>query len=246
MKASLPWIDNPTDQAIKAVLFKIANREGIKYILNGHDFRSEGKQPVEWTYGDSKQLKSICKRYGSCKLKTFPYLTFSKLIYLSYVKGIKVIKPLFYIDYQKKTAQEMLKKEYDWEYYGGHHHENVFTKFSISYWLRNKFNIDKRKITLSAQIVAGEISRDEAINQLKQPPYDPEQMERDKFFVLKKLDLTEKDFKKILDNPNRTFMDYPSYYPVLLKFLKVIKPILSNILKTTLFFEIEERSDLRK
>src|SRR5664280_1450280 len=31
MKAGLPWIDMPTDLAIKAVLYKVANRENIKY-----------------------------------------------------------------------------------------------------------------------------------------------------------------------------------------------------------------------
>ena len=56
MKAGLPWIDGPTDNAIKSVLFNIADREGIKFVINGSDFRSEGKQPSEWTYTDSKQM----------------------------------------------------------------------------------------------------------------------------------------------------------------------------------------------
>ena len=33
IKARLPWIDGPTDNAIKSVLFKIANRERIKYVI---------------------------------------------------------------------------------------------------------------------------------------------------------------------------------------------------------------------
>ena len=33
MKASIPWIDSPTDLAIKAVMYKIAAQEGIKYII---------------------------------------------------------------------------------------------------------------------------------------------------------------------------------------------------------------------
>ena len=50
MRASLSWIDAPTDLAIRSVLYKIAQKEKIKYILVGNDFRSEGKQPTEWTY----------------------------------------------------------------------------------------------------------------------------------------------------------------------------------------------------
>ena len=54
--AELPWVDTPTDLAIKSVLYKIAAREKIKYVMRGNDFRSEGSQPNEWTYGDGKQL----------------------------------------------------------------------------------------------------------------------------------------------------------------------------------------------
>src|SRR5450759_588347 len=75
MKSGLPWIDMPTDLAIKAVLYKIANREKIKFILRGNDFRSEGTQPREWTYGDGKQLKYIHKKFGTSNLKTFPNYT---------------------------------------------------------------------------------------------------------------------------------------------------------------------------
>lgn len=47
IKAGLPWIDIPTDIAIKAVLYKIASREKIKYIFRGIDFRTEGTQPTD-------------------------------------------------------------------------------------------------------------------------------------------------------------------------------------------------------
>ena len=82
IKAGLPWIDFPTDQAIKSVLYRIANRENIKYILIGHDFRSEGSQPNEWTYGDSKQIKYIQKKFGTKKLKTFPNISIFENAYL--------------------------------------------------------------------------------------------------------------------------------------------------------------------
>ena len=63
MKSGLPWIDMPSDLAIKAVLYRIASREKIKFILRGNDFRSEGTQPREWTYGDGKQLKYLYKKF---------------------------------------------------------------------------------------------------------------------------------------------------------------------------------------
>jgi asparagine synthetase B (glutamine-hydrolysing) len=72
MLAALPWIDAPTDLAIQAILYLTAQKENIKYIFLGNDFRSEGKQPTEWTYSDTKQLKYLHKKFGRVKLKTYP------------------------------------------------------------------------------------------------------------------------------------------------------------------------------
>jgi len=170
MKAGLPWIDGPTDHAIKSVLFSIAEREGIKYVLSGSDFRSEGKQPSEWTYTDAKQMLHVIKKFEGLRLKSFPYQKITGLINSTVLKRIKAYRPFNSIDYQKKIAQDFLIKDYGWEYYGGHHHENVFTKFAISYWMPRKFGIDKRLITLSAQVLSGEISREDALEEMKHPP----------------------------------------------------------------------------
>lgn len=215
MKAGLPWIDMPTDLAIKAVLYKIAGREKIKYILRGNDFRSEGTQPREWTYGDGKQLKFIHKKFGISDLRTFPNYTLSDLLYFSLIKGIKSIYPYYYLDYQKKSAQSFLQNNFKWEYYGGHHFENVFTRFAISYWLFEKFDIDKRKISLSAQILSGEISREEAIGILSVKPYNDEEKGMMLEYVLKKLDFNEEEFNSIMNAPSKNFYDYPSNYKLI-------------------------------
>jgi len=243
IRASFPWIDVPTDMAIQAVLYKIASREKIKYIFNGADFRSEGKQPVEWTYSDSRQLKYIFKTFGSGKLKTFPYLTFTKLFYLGFVKRIKVYRPFYYLEYQKKNAQAFLSQQYGWEYYGGHHHENVFTKFAISYWLPKKFNIDKRLITLSAQILSGEINRTEALNMLFTQSYDSNTIVRDINYVLKKLNIKESEFEKIMLSENKYYFNYPSNYKIRTLIIKFLKPFIKLIvpIKLPVFFEMESR-----
>ncbi len=221
MYASLPWIDIPTDLAIKAVLFKLAHREKIKFILRANDFRSEGTQPREWSYGDGKQLLFLHKKFGKVSLKTFPNYTFANLLYYAIVFKIKNYYPYYYLDYQKNDAKRFLIENYNWEYYGGHHHENHFTKFAIANWLPTKFNIDKRIITLSAQILSGEISRDYAIEMISKPPYDPEQMVLDLDFVLKKLDFNKTDYEILLKNDAKFFYDYPSYYPFMQKFSRL-------------------------
>ena len=211
MQASLPWMDTPTDLAIKAVLYKIANREGIRYILRGNDFRSEGSQPKDWTYGDGKQLKSLHHRYGKVKLKTFPNYTIGSLLYYGMIKRIKTLYPYYYIEYNKNRAQQFLKEHYGWEYYGGHHFENIFTRFTMSYWLYEKFGIDKRKITLSAQVMSGEISREKAISEINSLPYDPNEKDEMINYLCKKLDISREDFTQWFQQPNKSYKDYPSY-----------------------------------
>ena len=221
IKASFPWIDAPTDLAIKAVLYKIALREKIKYIFNGSDFRSEGKQPTEWTYSDAKQFSYLINKFENGKLKSYPYCSLSKLFYYGYFKKIKMIRPFYYLDYNKSQAQEFIKKEYGWEYYGGHHHENLFTKFAIAFWLPKKFGIDKRIITLSALVLSKELSREKALTEIKLPPYDPKEMEKDKKLVLKKLDFSEVEFEEYFNRPNKYYYDYPSYFQFYSRFYKI-------------------------
>ena len=165
-------------------------------------------------------------------------------VYLSLIKGIKFIKPFYYLDYSKKTAQDFLINNYDWEYYGGHHHENIFTKFAIAYWLVNKHKIDKRKITLSAQILSGEISRSEALEKIKQPPYDPDQMERDKEYVIKKLGLTPNEFESIWTASNKSIYDYPSYLGTVKKYSLFLKPLIKLVYHQppSFLYQLEERN----
>lgn len=243
MKAGLPWIDIPTDLAIKSVLYRIASREGIRYILRGNDFRSEGTQPREWTYGDGRQLNYLHRKFGTLRLRTFPKYTIQDLLYFSVIRGIKSIYPFYYLDYSKNEAQKFLKEKFNWEYYGGHHYENLFTRFVISYWLFEKFGIDKRKITLSAQIVNGELSREDAINVVSEKPYSEAEKERFLEYVIKKLDLEEGDFEALFRKQGKTYLDYPSNYSLIEKSGYIAKFFMSMIFvhKPQSLFQAEMR-----
>lgn len=219
--AGLPWIDSPTDIAIKSTLYKVAARENSRYVLNGSDFRSEGKQPLSWTYSDTKQLKYLVQKFGDCKLKTYPLQPLLSWIYYGFIKKVKVIRPLYFLPYEKKKAKVLLAKEYGWIDYGGHHHENIFTKFAISYWLPVKFGIDKRIISLSAQILSGETTREEALAELDRKPYEQSEIESDISYILKKLDLSRKEFDIAFNSDNKYYYDYPSYYPFFRKYSKI-------------------------
>lgn len=245
IKAGLPWIDSPTDLAIKAILYKKAHKEKLKYVLIGHDFRTEGFQPNEWTYSDAKQLKFLTKKYGNKKLKSFPTISIWSFGYLSFLKGIKLVRPFFYLPYVKKDAKIMLNEKYGWEDYGGHHYENIFTKFAISYWLYEKFGIDKRKITNSALILSGEITKEEALEEIAKQPYNSETIEQDIEFLAKKLKMSVEEFKGCFNEENHSFYDYPSYYPMFERFKRVIFPVMKYFLpnKPLMFYQIEDKKN---
>jgi N-acetyl sugar amidotransferase len=242
MLAGLPWIDMPTDIAIKSVMYKYALKENVKYIFRGNDFRSEGKQPRAWTYGDGKQLKYIHRKFGKIrKLKTYPYLPYRKIIYAGFIRGIKDIRPYYYIDYAKEEAKKFLEQQFDWQYYGGHHHENSFTKYAMSVWLPDKFDIDKRIINLSAQVLAGTLNRDSAINQISIPALDPKQKEDLCNYILKKLDFQKDEYDQLWNSPNKSYKDYPNYEKLLYFILKFLKPFIKLVYRQTpmTFIEME-------
>jgi N-acetyl sugar amidotransferase len=243
MRAELPWIDTPTDLAIQSILYKIASREKIKYILIGNDFRSEGKQPTEWTYGDQRLLRHVHRKFGEVKLKTFPLLSLSSLIFLGYVRGIKMIPPFNYLEYDKPLARDFLINKFGWEYYGEHHHENLFTKWAIGYWGYEKMGIDKRMITYSAQILNGKISREDALRIVGKPSYNSFAIKEETEYVIKKLGISDTEFETIWSSPGKSFKDYPSYYPLIYKFARLIVPLLKHIIpiKPKIFYEIEGR-----
>ncbi|MGV2480015.1 UNVERIFIED_CONTAM: hypothetical protein IGO34_24750, partial [Salmonella enterica subsp. enterica serovar Weltevreden] len=79
------------------------------------------------------------------------------------------------------------------------------------------------KINLSAQVLAGLITRDEALEAIAQP-FDSEQNLRElKAYVIKKLDLDEARFDKIFVSANKNYRDYPSDYNLVYKNVKYVK-----------------------
>ncbi len=220
-QASIPWVDGVTDIAILGALYRVAAEHGVRHVLVGNNFRLEGRQPTGWSDFDARILLHIHHRFGEKVLETYPNLTFLQLFYYSVVKRVKMIRPFYYLPYIKSEAKKILQAQYDWTDYGGHHHESVFTRYIIGVWLPRKFAIDKRRVTYSALVRSRQISRDEALEALAHPPYDPELMKRDHEYVMKKLDFSEQDFAKIWALPNREHRDFPNYEVVFEKFARV-------------------------
>ena len=201
-KASVIDIEVPTDQLIFAVLFKLAKKYKIKYILEGYNFRTEFGVPMDWLFEhkfDIVNLKNIHKKYSSRKLKNFPTLSKSDFLLYNEIYKIDTIDLLNKIDYNYNEVIELLKKEYNYAPYLRKHYESIFTRFYQGYILPKKFNVDKRKAHLSTKIRSKIITREEALYQLNIPPYPIEQQEEDKAYVLKKWEMTEAEFNSIMN-----------------------------------------------
>ena len=104
-------------------------------------------------------------------------------------------------------------KELDWKYYGGHHHENLYTRFFQSYYLPEKFNIDKRKTELSALVRSGQISREDALKEISNSDYIHEDKTVD--YAIHKLGLTKEEFEDIMKLPIKSHDDYRTYLPLI-------------------------------
>jgi N-acetyl sugar amidotransferase len=228
LKAATPDGEIPSDHGIFATLYKIAGNHNIKYIISGNNFKTEGVMPRLWAYGhiDWKYISNVHKKFSSVKLVSFPHFTLSKFLWFTFVKKIKMFSILNYINYDKDEAMRVLIDVLKWQYYGGKHYESNYTKFYQGYILPQKFNIDKRKIHLSALILCGQISREEALSELQKPAYPTQMVEPDKEYVIKKFGITNEKFEEIMKSPNKTFMDYPNTYNFhqrLRKFLNVLR-----------------------
>lgn len=212
LKASVSDAEIPTDLAIISVLYRVAAEEGIHYVLNGHSFRAEGFSPTGWTYMDGRYIKSIHKRFGKTNLKSFPNLTIADLLYYAFIKKIQVVPLLAYIDYRKEDSKKIMEKELGWTYYGAHHFESIYTRFVITNLLPRKFRVDKRIVEYSALIRSGQMTRDEALEAIKEAlPEDKDIAE----YCRNKLGLTTQEFEQILSSDPKTFLDYPTYYPII-------------------------------
>ena len=212
LKAAISNIEIPTDHAIWALLIKTAAKHKIPYIIAGNNVVTESIMPESWLYGskDSKFIKAIHKQFGKLKLKTYPTLsTFDYIDYLL-IRGIRWVPILNYIDFVKSDAKKLLIDELGWRDYGGKHYESIFTRFFHSFYLPVKFGYDLRKSYLSALVCSGQMSREDALEELKQPPIDSDLLKQDRDYVVKKLGLSEAEFDQILKNPNKAFSDYPN------------------------------------
>lgn len=203
------------DNAMAAVCYKQAAKYGLINILSGTNTATEGmRMPCNWAWikSDAMNIRAIHKAYGRIKeIKTFPSIGMLDLWYLRKIKGIQWIPFLDYVEYNKEQALEILQKKFSYKPYPFKHYESIFTRFYQGYILPNKFGVDKRKLHFSNLIMSGQMSREEAIDNLQQIPYPSEEdLERDKRYFIKKMGWTHEKLADYINRPARSHLDYAS------------------------------------
>ena len=197
--------DIANDIALTTTLLKVAKDNECHFVLDAHNFRTEGTAPISWSYMDGKYIESVHKQFGKVQMKTYPNLWLEN--WLEYLINFPIERPrlLYHVDYDKEEAKRFLTERFGWQWYGGHHMENKYTIFIGNYLHPRKFGIDLRWIEFSALIRSGQMGREEAFRGLEKPPYTDTSILRE---VERRLNI---DIDEIMALPKKTHNDYETY-----------------------------------
>jgi hypothetical protein len=119
-----------------------------------------------------------------------------------------MINLLNFLRYDRLSAINELEQLLGWQYYGGKHYESIYTRWYQGFYLPEKFGFDKRKAHFSALICSGQMTREAAVEELRNSPYEGLDLQADTDFVLHKLGLSRSDLTALVCAPKRRHSDY--------------------------------------
>ncbi len=210
-KTGLEMLDAPQDHAFISLIDKYSSKLGVKYILNGYNICTEiVADPASWEKGsgptgDGTYIKDVVRKYCKNPVKEYEYTSGLKHKFINpYIKGIKTVKPLNYVEFTRESMIKTLADEYGYVPYGQKHFEDLITKFLEGWWQPTRFGHDIRRAQLSSLVVTGQMSRDEALKILEQPPLTEEESKKLIREVAKRLQISEDELMKYHDMPECT------------------------------------------
>ena len=210
-RTGLEMLDAPQDHAFISLIDKYSMKLGVKYILNGYNVCTEVvADPASWEKGsgptgDETFIKDVVKKHCSIPIKEYTYTNgLRHKFVIPYLKGVKTIKPLNLVEFTKKSMTKTLADEYGYVPYGQKHFEDLITKFLEGWWQPTRFGHDIRRAQLSSLVVTGQMSRDEALKILKQPPLSEEESKELFSEVARRLCISEEKLKRYHEMPECT------------------------------------------
>ncbi len=221
MKAGVANLDIPQDNTLFGFLCDIFKQEKVGYLLSGGNFSTESilQEGVIFDCKDLINLQAIHSRFGTQKIDKLKFI--SQLQWQKLIKTVGKFTPLDYLEYNRDKVLRELNEFCDFEYYGRKHLENILTAFIQCYWFPKKFGVDKRTSHLSSMIVSGQITREQAMQELQEPLYDTEQMNGYIDLIKERFGITDREFDQIMAAETHQHTDYP--YNRAWKWLQKIK-----------------------
>lgn len=217
------------DNAMLAVNYGLATRYGVKYMLSGSNTTTEGMRVprnYNWNKFDRKNILAIARQDG-VKVRSLPTIGVKGFAWHRLVRRTQWVPFLDYIDYNKEHCIDVLVKELGYRPYPYKHYESVFTRFYQGYLLPTKFGVDKRRLHLSSLICSGQMRREQAKELLAHSPYpDPDDLQADIEYFLKKMGWSERDLADYLARPERPHDDFDSEASLYAKLLELQKRFL--------------------
>ncbi|MBK8659454.1 MAG: hypothetical protein IPN22_11445 [Bacteroidetes bacterium] len=238
LKASIPLLNNGTDVGIGASLYSVAYKEGVKHILFGQSFRTEGIRPLAWAYFDGDLLRALHRQFGTYPLRKWKpddagyNLGIKEMFFYSVLQGISVFSPLYYVSYVKSEVQPLLEKEFGYVHTGAHYYDDLYWTL-ITYIHRVKFNIDFRLIEYSAFVRSGQMTREEALQKVATPDNILED-EKVISLCIKRLGITREEFNGYLQLPPKNWWDYPNSY----RLMQLGKPVVWLMTRLGIFTQV--------
>lgn len=208
-RSGLACLDIPQDHAFVQMVEQFAVDNGIKYILNGENISTEAyTNPHYWdsVYGggtvDMVFIRDVLERHSPAPLRNYKFTTvYRRKIWLPYIKGVKVVKPLNLIPYDYEMIKKELLEEYGYISYPQKHFESLITKFLEGWWYPKRFGYDVRKHQLSSLVVTGQMSRERALEILSMPSVTEEEGQEMFKQVAKFLRISEDELQSYFEMP---------------------------------------------
>ncbi len=225
--------DTPQDHAYFAALYRTAKKFDIKNFYVGYNIQNESILPRSWqgvSAMDTVQFNYILKKFCDNKINKFPKLSFfEQYIYYPYLYRMEKFSPLNFLVYNKSEAKAVITNELGWRDYGVKHGESRFTRYFQSYYLPQRFGFDKRRAHLSSLVLAGELSRQQALIEISEKVYKtPREIHEDVEYVAKKLGLEELELKNLMLDDTEGYKNYPNAENIM-KWLRRFKKVVKNI-----------------
>lgn len=207
-RTGLEALDVPQDHAFIALIDKFSQKLGVKYILNGWNINTEVvADPESWgkgggPAGDETYLKDVIHKYCKIPIKNYQFTNgFKHKFWIPYVLGIKTLKPLNLVEFTKKGMIDTLASEYGYVPYGQKHFEDLITKFLEGWWVPKRFGHDIRRAWFSSLILTKQMTREEALRILEQPPLGEEEGKELFSEVARKLEISDEELNGYFEMP---------------------------------------------